>query len=87
MVATGTVVLAPGEYTLRAISDDAVRVWIDGRIAIDGWAPHESRVDVARITGCRHDVRVQYYQLTGWTELHVDIVRGAERSTGSPGPH
>jgi mannan endo-1,4-beta-mannosidase len=85
--ATATVALDSGEYTLRAISDDGVRVWIDGRLAIDSWAPHESRVDYARISPGRHELRVEYYQLEGWTELHVDIVRGAQRSEGSPGPH
>ncbi|HUQ81781.1 MAG TPA: right-handed parallel beta-helix repeat-containing protein [Gemmatimonadaceae bacterium] len=85
--ATGRVALAAGEYTLRAISDDGVRVWIDGRLAIDSWAPHESKVDYARITPGRHELRVEYYQLKGWTELRVDIVRGTQRSAGSPGPH
>jgi len=85
--ATGTVTLAPGTYTLRTISDDAVRVWVDGLLAIDNWVPHESMVDAAPLTGGRHELRVAYYQVDGWTELRVDIVRGVERSTGSPGPH
>jgi hypothetical protein len=85
--ATGTVTLGPGTYTLRTISDDGVRVWVDGRLAIDSWAPHESKVDAAPIPAGRHDIRVQYYQLRGWTELRVDIVRGVQRSEGSPGPH
>ncbi len=85
--ATGTVTLAPGTYTLRTISDDAVRVWVDGVLVIDHWTPHESMVDVAPLTGGRHELRVAYYQVDGWTELRVDIVRGVERSTGSPGPH
>ena len=85
--ATGTVSLAPGTYTLRAISDDAVRVWVDGLLAIDNWAPHESMVDAAPLTGGRHELRVAYYQVDGWTELRLDIVRGVERSPGSPGPH
>jgi parallel beta-helix repeat protein len=87
IVATGTVSLADGEYTLRTISDDGVRVWVDGRLVIDAWAPHESRVDAAPLGAGRHDIRVAYYQLQGWTELRVDIIRGAHRSTGSPGPH
>jgi hypothetical protein len=85
--ATGTVTLATGTYTLRTISDDAVRVWVDGALVIDHWTPHESMVDTAPLTGGRHELRVAYYQVDGWTELRVDIVRGVERSTGSPGPH
>jgi len=85
--ASGTVTLAPGTYTLRTISDDAIRVWVDGLLVIDHWTPHESMVDAAPLTGGRHELRVAYYQIDGWTELRVDIVRGVERSTGSPGPH
>jgi parallel beta-helix repeat protein len=85
--ATGSVTLAPGTYTLRTISDDGVRVWVDGRLAIDSWTPHESRVDHVSLGAGRHDIRVQYYQLRGWTELRLEIVRGSHRSEGSPGPH
>ena len=72
---------------MRSISDDAVRVWIDGTLAIDNWKPHESEVDYAPIAPGRHELRVEYFQVGGWTELRVDIVRGTERSVGSPGPH
>jgi parallel beta-helix repeat protein len=85
--ARSTVTLAPGTYTLRTISDDAVRVWVDGKLVIDDWKPHESAVDVAPISAGKHELRVQYFQVDGWTELRLDIVRGSERAAGSPGPH
>ncbi len=85
--ATSTVTLTPGSYTLRTISDDAVRVWVDGTLVIDNWTPHESAVNVAAIAAGKHELRVQYYQVDGWTELRVDIVRGVQRAAGSPGPH
>jgi parallel beta-helix repeat protein len=87
LVATGGVALGNGAYTLRTISDDGVRVWVDGRLAIDSWTPHESKVDHAPLGGGRHELRVEYYQLRGWTELRLDVVRGTQRSEGSPGPH
>jgi parallel beta-helix repeat protein len=73
--ATGTVDIPPGAYTLRTISDDAVRVWVDGTLVIDAWSPHESRVDEAPIGGGRHAMRVEYYQTDGWVELRVEIAR------------
>ena len=85
--ATGSVTLGAGTYTLRTISDDGVRVWVDGRLVIDSWTPHESKVDNVALGAGRHDVRVQYYQLRGWTELRLEILRGTHRSEGSPGPH
>ena len=73
--ASGTVELPAGRYTLRAISDDAVRVWVDGTLQIDAWDPHESRVDEVPIGGGRHELRVEYYQNDGWVELRVEISR------------
>ena len=85
--ATGTVTLPAGRYSLRTISDDGVRVWVNGRLVIDNWTGHDSAVDHAPLAGGRHRLRVQYYQKDGWTELRLDIVRGRTRSAGSPGPH
>lgn len=82
-----TLDLPPGEYSLRTISDDAVRVWVDGRLVIDRAAPGGSELHYAALAGGRHEVRVAFYQLGGWTELRVDVVRGTGRSTGSAGPH
>ena len=85
--ARARLVLPGGTWTIRTISDDAVRVWVDGVLVIDNWSPHESEVDHAPLTGGRHDVRVRYAQVDGWTELRLDVVRGSETSRGSPGPH
>ena len=86
-VATTTATLPPGTYSLRTISDDGVRVWVDDKRVIDDWSLHESRVDYAPLSGGPHRLRVEYFQVDGWTELRLDIVRGVVRSTGSPGPH
>jgi hypothetical protein len=83
--ASGTVELLPGTYTLRTISDDGLRVWVDGKLAIDHWSQHESKLDFATLAGGRHELRVQYFQLGGWGELRVEVVRGVERSPGTPG--
>ena len=86
--ATTTLTLAAGTYTLRALSDDMVRVWVDDALVIDDWTPHETRPGYAVISGGTHAVRVQYAQVDGWTELRLDVVRGrVPQSLGSPGPH
>jgi parallel beta-helix repeat protein len=85
--ATASFTLPAGEYSLRTISDDGVRVWVDGKLVVDRFDPHGSEVDYAPLGSGRHDVRVRYYQLGGWSELRVDVVRGSARSKGSAGPH
>lgn len=73
--AEGVVELPSGTFTLRTISDDGVRVWVDGKLVIDRWDVHESAVDEAPISGGRHALRVEYFERTGWAELRVEIVR------------
>ncbi len=86
--AVSRVVLPTGIYTLRTLSDDAIRVWIDGRLAIDHWTPHETMPDYAPLTGGPHEIRVQHVQVEGWTELRLEMLRGTvTRSAGSAGPH
>jgi hypothetical protein len=68
--------LATGRYRLRTIADDAIRVWIDGRLALDDWAPGESRVrEVTVQLGGTHAIRVEHLQVDGWYELRVDVER------------
>ncbi|HET7041435.1 MAG TPA: right-handed parallel beta-helix repeat-containing protein, partial [Gemmatimonadales bacterium] len=87
MEATSIVDLGPGDYTLRTISDDAIQVWVDGKLVIDHWTPHESLVDTAWLTPGHHALKVRYRQVDGWVECRVEIVRGHVASMGSPGPH
>ena len=84
MEATGTLMLDSGTYSLRCISDDAARIWVDSTLVIDDWTPHGSTIDYASLTGGKHNLRVQYYQVDGWVEFRVDLLKGSTRSTGSP---
>jgi hypothetical protein len=59
---------ASGTYTFTAVSDDGVRVWIDGKQLIDNWqdqAPTESLGSVALEAGKKYDIKVEYYQGAG----------------------
>jgi parallel beta-helix repeat protein len=86
--ATATVDLPPGPNTIRTLSDDAVRVWVDDVLVIDHWTPHETAPAYATVRGGKRRIRVQYVQVEGWTELRVDFLRGTQpRSAGSAGPH
>ena len=73
--ATTTVDIPAGAHSIRVISDDAARVWVDGTLVIDRVRPGESELASAAITPGRHTVRVVFFQLDGWTELRVEFVR------------
>ena len=79
--------LEPGVYSLRTISDDGIRVWVDGELVIDRFDPHGSEVDYAPLAPGHHEIVVRYFQIGGWSEARVDVIRGESRSPGSAGPH
>ncbi|HEX8658040.1 MAG TPA: PA14 domain-containing protein [Hymenobacter sp.] len=54
-----------GRYTIRTISDDGIRVWIDGHLLIDEWRPQPPLVASGQVTlrsGRYYAVRVDYFQ-------------------------
>jgi hypothetical protein len=69
--------LPPGTYTLQVISDDGARVWVDDKLVLDAWAPHESRVDRVALAGGTHALRVHYFDAGGWAEMRLDIQRSS----------
>jgi MSHA biogenesis protein MshQ len=77
VVAEAEVVLPPGAYLLRTISDDGVRVWMDEAQIIDHWTPHESAIDTVSVTGGTHRFKVEYYEIEGFAELRFEILRRA----------
>jgi hypothetical protein len=64
---TGTLT-APesGRYVLHTLSDDGVRVWLDGKLLIDHWDEHGPEYDradpVELVAGEGHALRVEYFQ-------------------------
>jgi nitrous oxidase accessory protein NosD len=75
LVAEGSADLPAGDYVLRVISDDAVKVWMDGEVLLDAWTPHESKVDTVPISGGKRRFKVEYYEVGGFAELRFDIQR------------
>ncbi|MFW6691103.1 alpha-L-fucosidase [Streptomyces sp. MAR4 CNX-425] len=62
-------------YTLTTVSDDNVRVWIDGELVIDNWTPHTVSVDKGQVeltAGTRHAIRVEYVEQTG--DAHMKLL-------------
>ncbi len=66
--------LPEGRYLLRTIADDAIRVWVDGRLVLDDWVPGDSHVkEVELRLGGTHTVRAVHLQLDGWYEFRVEL--------------
>jgi GH43 family beta-xylosidase len=61
-------------YTLRTVSDEGVRLWVDGHLLIDNWTPHAAVVNSAVYTlaaGQRYDIRLEYFDQAGTAQMRL----------------
>jgi hypothetical protein len=58
-----------GSYVLQTISDDGVRLWLNGTQLINNWTDHGTTTNnapaVTLIAGQRYDVVLEYYEKSG----------------------
>lgn len=58
-----------GNVTFSTISDDGVRLWVDGNLIIDNWTLHGDTLDtaapVALVAGQQYDIRMEFYERGG----------------------
>ena len=66
-----TMRVPPGGYQMHVLSDDGVRVWVDGALIVDRWSVHETQVDRISLGPGTHRIRIEYFEMTGWAELQV----------------
>ncbi len=64
-----------GTYRFQTLSDDGVRVWVDGALIIDNWTPHAPTLDtsatLALVAGQRYDVTVEYQEFGGGATIQL----------------
>ena len=67
--------LPKGIYELRTVSDDGVRVLIDGKPVLENWTwhgPTENKA-VYETTGGVHEIVIEHFELDGWARLSFDL--------------
>jgi len=67
--------LPKGRYVVRTVSDDGVRVKIDGKIVIEDWtwhAPREHRT-VVELDDGEHEIIVEHFEIDGHAVLRFDL--------------
>jgi hypothetical protein len=79
---TRTAVLEEGIYRFRALADDGVRIWVDGRLILDAWTDHsQQELTVDHVMGgtAAHTIRVAYHedQFDARVRASMDKVDGA----------
>ena len=73
---TGTVQApASGSYRFQTVSDDGVRLWINGVPLVSNWTLHGATTDTSATinlqAGVRYEVRLEYYENTGNTAMRL----------------
>lgn len=88
---TRTIFFASGIYRISVLTDDGIRVWLDGNLIIDEWSDHRSAIfDVdVNISEGLHDLRVEYYENTLGARARVwwkQLTGPSPTSTWTPVP-
>jgi uncharacterized protein (DUF1800 family)/fibronectin type 3 domain-containing protein len=64
-----------GSYTFTTMSDDGVRLWVNGKKIIDNWSLHGPKRDVSQpVTlegGKRYDIVLEYYENLGGSTIQL----------------
>ncbi len=73
--ATTTLELPAGTYRVWTVSDDGIRVWVDGDTVIDDWTWHPPKENTATVTlaGGNHTFRVEHFEIDGYAQLQLRI--------------
>jgi hypothetical protein len=91
---TRTAAFEAGTYRFYALSDDGVRVWLDGVLIIDRWhdAPSATYTVDRMVTAGTHTLRVEYFENGGaaqirfWWELAGDSPQWRGEYFSAPAP-
>jgi hypothetical protein len=78
LVATATLSLdVGGTFRMAMTSDDGIRVYVDGEVAFEDWTWHAGRRDQVQLdlAAGDHDLRIEYFQVDGASELTLGLVR------------
>ncbi len=76
IIARTTLNLAPGRWALRTVTDDGIRVIVDGTPVIERWDIHVPTPDLAILTFDQPhaaEIVVEYFQNEGHAELSIII--------------
>lgn len=79
---------AAGTYNFFAKHDDGVRLWVDGELVIDYWhdQPATTHSGTRKLSAGRHQVKVEYYEHTGYASIFVWWSVDGFEPPPSPGP-
>jgi hypothetical protein len=76
LIANGSMhITRPGDYILSALSDDGIRLIVDGQVVFEDWTWHPERRSSKKInlSAGSHSIELEYFQLDGTAVLSLDL--------------
>ena len=70
-------------YTFTTVSDDGVRLWVNGQELINDWTYHGATTDTGTITlqaGQRYNIKMEFFQGGGGAEAHLSWSSDSQQS-------
>ncbi|MFO0790019.1 MAG: PA14 domain-containing protein [Pirellulales bacterium] len=70
-------------YTFNVLSDEGVRLWVNGQLVIDDWTGHVRRNrqgTSALAAGQRYDIRLDYFEGTGAAQIELSWSSASQAS-------
>lgn len=69
-----------GSHRFRTVSNDGVRLWVDGKLLIDNWVKHAKPVtdtsdDINLEAGKAHQIVMEFYEHQGYAEARLSWKR------------
>ncbi|MHC5109946.1 MAG: right-handed parallel beta-helix repeat-containing protein [Planctomycetota bacterium] len=70
-VATTSIDVPAGTWRFKTISDDGVRVFVDGKMVLENWTHHGPTTDTAEVAlaAGAHEIRVEHFEIDGFAQL------------------
>ena len=76
LLAETDVALPAGTYNLHTLSDDGIRVLVDGKTVIEDWTHHGTTAHTQELTfeeAGTHHIEVEWFELDGVARLKVEL--------------
>ena len=76
LLAETNVALPAGTYNLHTLSDDGIRVLVDGKTVIEDWTHHGTTAHTQELTfeeAGTHQIEVEWFELDGVARLKVEL--------------
>jgi hypothetical protein len=62
-------------YTFYTVSDDGVRLWVNGQLLVDSWVPQSGTVEhtgtIALTANQKYPILLEYFEHTGNAQVHL----------------